>query len=220
MVVAPSRPLPITLLVLRSRPAKSVTVTSLISTFFMFARKMPLAQVPLMFSRVRPSSCLWGVDAGAVDKDGDVVDLDVGEAEFFDSGDALVAGDGVLAHEAGVEDVEAEKAADVAGGLEVVAGDVFNEGAAAGAGFDVDGEGFGWERSPSDPYRNSHARNSHVLFTSKNVRKEVGSTRFVADCLLQRSSPYEESLFCCCDCFWIFCFGRITGGTGFDGTCS
>ena len=43
-----SRPLPVTLLVLRRRPAKSVTVTSLISTFFMFARKMPLAQVPEM----------------------------------------------------------------------------------------------------------------------------------------------------------------------------
>ena len=84
-----------------------------------------------------------GVDAGAVDEDGDVVDFDVGEAEVFDGGDAFVAGDGVFAHEAGVEDVEAEEAADGAGDVEVVAGDVFDEGAAAGAGFDVDGEGFG-----------------------------------------------------------------------------
>ena len=38
------------------------------------------------------------VDAGAVDEDGDVGDVDVGEAEIFDSGDAFVAGDGVFAH--------------------------------------------------------------------------------------------------------------------------
>jgi hypothetical protein len=81
------------------------------------------------------------VDAGSVDEDGDVVDLDVGEAEFFDVGIPSSPGDGVFAHEAGVEYVEAKEAADVAGDFEVVAGDVFDEGAAAGAGFDVDGEG-------------------------------------------------------------------------------
>src|SRR5260370_35417048 len=57
-------------------------------------------------------------------------------------------------------------------------------------------------------------------FQNKNVRKAVDSTCFVADCLLQRSSPYEESLFFCCGCFWIFCFGWVFGGTGPDGTCS
>jgi hypothetical protein len=71
------------------------------------------------------------VDAGAVDEDGDAVDFDVGEAEFFHGGDALVAGDGV-SHETGVEDVETEEAADVAGDVEVVAGDVLDESAAPG----------------------------------------------------------------------------------------
>ena len=51
------------------------------------------------------------VDGGAVDEDGDVVDFDVGEAEVLDGRDAIVAGDGIFAHEAGVEDVEAEEAA-------------------------------------------------------------------------------------------------------------
>ena len=55
----------------------------------------------------------------------------------------VVAGDGVFAHEAGVEDVEAEEAAGGAGDVEVGGGDVFDEGSAAGAGLDVDGEGFG-----------------------------------------------------------------------------
>ena len=83
------------------------------------------------------------MDAGAVDEDGDVVDFDVGEDEFFDSGDAIVAGNGIFAYEAGVEDVEAEEAADVRGDVEVVAGDVFDESAAAGAGLDVDGKCLG-----------------------------------------------------------------------------
>src|SRR5277367_4100276 len=82
------------------------------------------------------------MDAGAVDEDGDVGDVDVGEAEVFDGGDTFVAGDRVFAHEAGVEDIEAEEAAGGAGDVEVVAGDVFDEGSAAGAGLDVDGEGF------------------------------------------------------------------------------
>src|SRR5277367_1999812 len=83
------------------------------------------------------------MDAGAVDEDGDVGDVDVGEAEVFDGGDTFVAGDRVFAHEAGVEDVEAEEAAGGAGDLEVGGGDVFDEGAAARAGLDVDGEGLG-----------------------------------------------------------------------------
>ncbi len=73
------------------------------------------------------------VDAGAVDEYGDVGDFDVGEAKVFDGGNACVAGDGVFAHEAGVEDVEAEEAASGAGDFEVGGGDVFDEGAAARA---------------------------------------------------------------------------------------
>ena len=40
------------------------------------------------------------VDAGAVNEDRDVGDVDVGEAKVFDGGDPFVAGDGVFAHEA------------------------------------------------------------------------------------------------------------------------
>ncbi len=74
------------------------------------------------------------VDACAVYQDGRAGYVNVGEAEVFDGGDAFVAGDGVFAHEAGVEDVETEEAAGGAGDLEVVCGDVFDEGAAARGG--------------------------------------------------------------------------------------
>lgn len=53
--VAPARPLPVTLLVFKSEPLKPVTLTSLMSAFLMFARKMPLAQVPVTLARVKPS---------------------------------------------------------------------------------------------------------------------------------------------------------------------
>ena len=46
------------------------------------------------------------MDAGAIDERGSVGDFDVGKVEVFDGGDTVVAGDGVFAHEAGVEDVE------------------------------------------------------------------------------------------------------------------
>ena len=83
------------------------------------------------------------MDACAVDERGDVGNFDVGEAKVLDGGNAFVAGDRVFAHEAGVENVEAEEATGSAGDFEVVGGNVFDESPAAGAGFDVDGEGFG-----------------------------------------------------------------------------
>ena len=144
MVTAPARPVPVTLEMLRNGPLKPETSTFLMTAFLMFARKMPLAQVPVTLARVRPSRGLCGWMLVPSTRIGTSVDVDVGEAEVFDGGDAFVAGDGVFAHEMPeLRMLRRRKPPTFAGDVEIVAGDVFDEGAAAGAGFDVDGEGFG-----------------------------------------------------------------------------
>ncbi len=141
MVVAPARPVPVTLAMLRNAPLKPETSTFLMAAFLMFARKMPLPQVPVTFSRVKTVERFVRMDTCAVDEDGYVGDLDVGETEVLMVGMPSSPGTGSSPMRPEFEDVEAEEAAGGAGDFEVGGGDVFDEGSAAGSGLDVDGEG-------------------------------------------------------------------------------